>query len=279
MISFEFIRRCIKRYPAKGYNRILSDLLVSAISLLEPDYNYCVCREESSILSLELDSHNKCIWSATTNSNISYWRIQPDEDITAEKFSGKSEQELAAPYREKPEYQYPGLPAIKQYKILPNRRYILTCDSNHQVAMYDVLKAEKIKIFSNEKYEDVLARYDHQMLYVPRKGLNLLREMLSILSRLIDRPKFNFLCLILSKLVLGRSKMRIFANNSPRRGRLSWPRRSKRRRTENRITNKPWSISARKFTAEMATASKVTRNGAVEARISCRKRKWFQDRN
>lgn len=140
--------------------------------MLEPDYNYCVCREESPILSLELDSHNKCIWSATTNSNISYWRIQPDEDITAEKFSGKSEQELAAPYCEKPEYQYPGLPAIKQYKVLPNRRYILTCDSNHQVAMYDVLKAEKIKIFRNEKYEDVLARYDQQMLYVPRKGLN-----------------------------------------------------------------------------------------------------------
>ena len=164
---------------------------LSAISLVEPDYNYCVCREEAPILALELDAQMGCIWSATTNSNISFWKIQPDAEITAEKFSGKSEQELAAPYREKPEYQYPGLPAIKQYKVLPNRRYIITCDSSQQVAMYDVLKAEKVKIFHNEKYEEVLSRYDQQMLYVPREGLKL---------RIVEKDEYSGVCKVFSSI-------------------------------------------------------------------------------
>jgi hypothetical protein len=51
---------------------------------------------------------------------------------------------LAAPYRNRADYKIPGLPSIKQYAILPNKRYILTNDSNNLVAMYDVLKESVI---------------------------------------------------------------------------------------------------------------------------------------
>lgn len=140
---------------------------VTAISLVEPDYNYCVCREEAPILSLELDVDSQSIWTTTTNSNVSRWKIQPDDNISAEKFANKTEQELAAPYRDRADYKIYGLPSIKQYKVLPNRRYVLTNDSNNLVATYDVLKAERKQTFEGEKFHDVLERYQNQMLYVP----------------------------------------------------------------------------------------------------------------
>jgi len=140
---------------------------VTAISLVEPDYNYCVCREDAPILSLELDENSQSIWTSTTNSNISRWKIQPDENITAEKFANKTEQELAAPYRDRADHKIYGLPSIKQYEVLPNRRHILTNDSNNLVAIYDVLKAERKQTFEGEKFVDVLERYQNQMLYVP----------------------------------------------------------------------------------------------------------------
>ena len=81
---------------------------MTAISLVEPDYNYCVCRESGPILSLQLDPDSGTLWTSTTNSNISQWKIQPDENITAEKFASKTDQELAAPYRDQPEFEIKG---------------------------------------------------------------------------------------------------------------------------------------------------------------------------
>ena len=44
---------------------------------------------------------------------------------------------------------------------------MLTNDSANNVALYDVLRAEKKQTFEGEKFAVVLERYQRQMLYVP----------------------------------------------------------------------------------------------------------------
>jgi len=140
---------------------------VTAMSLVEPDSNYCVCRLDSSILALELDHENNSIWTSTgSTSDICKWDIIPERQLTADFFHTKSEEELAKPCNSTYSYKIPGLPSIKQHKILPNRRHILTKYSDGRIAMFDVFTGQQSPRQFGSDWEEALKQCE-RLLYVP----------------------------------------------------------------------------------------------------------------
>ena len=154
------------------------------MSLVEPDSNYCVCRLDSSILgnacptchgelmpvsllALELDHENNSIWTSTgSTSDICKWDIIPERQLTADFFHTKSEEELAKPCNSTYSYKIPGLPSIKQHKILPNRRHILTKYSDGRIAMFDVFTGQQSPRQFGSDWEEALKQCE-RLLYVP----------------------------------------------------------------------------------------------------------------
>lgn len=138
---------------------------VTAISLIEPDINYCVGRESAPILSLCLDQKENTLWTSTT-TGISKWRLAPDNQVTREKLASKSDHELAAPYSKASEWSLKSIPPIIDHKVLPNRRYILTKNSENQVFIYDVLLGRCIKNLGSADFAKTIESYA-KTLYVP----------------------------------------------------------------------------------------------------------------
>jgi len=139
---------------------------VTAMSLIEPDCNYSVCKIDDPILALELDYDSNSIWTATSNSDICKWDVIPEAKLTPEFFNSKREEELAKPCNTSYSYKIKGLPTIKQCKVLANRRNILTKYSNGTIAMFDVFTGEKVEVFESTDWEECLKQCE-QLLYVP----------------------------------------------------------------------------------------------------------------
>ena len=65
------------------------------------------------------------------------------------------------PVLDRPAFVLHGGPSIKQIAVLNDKRHILTKDTDGDVAMYDVLKAGKVKEFGKVDFdEEVKRRYE-----------------------------------------------------------------------------------------------------------------------
>lgn len=95
-----------------------------------------VCVEESPILKMCFSADNLSIWVSTSNSSIRCWKL-PTEKHIREKL----------PMPTNPVTLLPGGTAIQQAIVLNDKRHIITKDSESNVAVYDVLKVSKNKLF------------------------------------------------------------------------------------------------------------------------------------
>lgn len=132
---------------------------------LSMDDNPVFLFEESSpVLSMELvqSQPQSMLWVATSNSDLKCWPVgnppvlmEDMEDIEPTK-----------PLVEKPCRMIKGAAGIKSIHVCSNKRYVLTKDSDENVALWDVLKAIKLTDFGKINYEDECMKRK-EMVHVP----------------------------------------------------------------------------------------------------------------
>nr|CAB3267709.1 WD repeat-containing protein 48 [Phallusia mammillata] len=139
-----------------------------------PDCNsYVVCEESAPVLRLQLDGKStpERIYCATTNSSVHSWPVKPESDkVDVENMEGSEIQDRLfddeKPYSEKPCYSIPGAACITQYKVLSDKRHILTQDTHNRVVLWDVLMAKAVEDLGCVDF-DVEVKNREKILYVP----------------------------------------------------------------------------------------------------------------
>ncbi|KAG8233117.1 hypothetical protein J437_LFUL012543, partial [Ladona fulva] len=99
--------------------------------------------------------------------------IRGNADSLEHKIGGRSgdegetrEEAPLRPLHTRPSHVIKGGPAIRQYRVLNDRRHILTKDTEENVALYDVLKACKVEDLGKVDFEEEVKKR-FRMVYVP----------------------------------------------------------------------------------------------------------------
>ncbi len=131
-----------------------------------PESRALVCTESAPVLKMIL-TENAGLWTSTSESNVKYWDVsQIGGHLAAKSSSASSASRAGAGSLEKPlvpnpDFMIRGGSSIKQYHVLNNRRHILTKDTDSNVAMYDVLKAQKVEDMGKLDFdEEVKKRHE-----------------------------------------------------------------------------------------------------------------------
>lgn len=161
-----------------SFNKVYSagrDRRVVSTELCNPDATrYVVCEESAPILKLAVNSRDDKneIFVATTNSHVNVWPLRKNDDELDDPIIGDevaSEEEFlntARPEFEEPLHTFPGGASIFQYKVLPDKRYILTKDTQGNIALWDVLTAKKVEDLPGKDFEAEFEKRN-KLLYVP----------------------------------------------------------------------------------------------------------------
>ncbi|KHJ41842.1 hypothetical protein D918_08058 [Trichuris suis] len=126
------------------------------------EHSVVLFEEEAPILKLLLVDNGNSLWVSTTESNLKRWPTSSnghpaDMDVDT---SGE------APLIKEPDMSIKGAPSIRQYSALNDKRYVYTRDSENNVALWDVLKARKVKEYGCQNLEQKV-KESFRMLFVP----------------------------------------------------------------------------------------------------------------
>ncbi|KAK4337249.1 hypothetical protein RND71_043718 [Anisodus tanguticus] len=128
-----------------------------------------VCEETAPVLRMLTLPNNKSMWISTTDSNVKKWPLpSPKEMIPFSQQLDTSESELSdQTYRYNlPEMYISGNRSIRKFHVLNEKRYILTKDSDDNVAIFDVLNACEVQNLGKVDFEEEIKRRS-KMVYVP----------------------------------------------------------------------------------------------------------------
>jgi len=131
---------------------------------LNMDENPTFLFEESHpVLSMKLvhSQPQSMLWVATTNSHLNCWPVGNPPVLVDD-----IDLESSKPIVEKSCKTIKGSTGIRQIHTCSNKRYVLTKDSNDNVALWDVLKAVKLTDFGKINYEDECMKRK-EMVHVP----------------------------------------------------------------------------------------------------------------
>lgn len=174
------------------------DRHIWATDLRHPENRTLICVESAPILKMILTPNGKGLWVSTSESHVKYWDIQPAVDIhysnvstynqqsptnslhhaQAASISNTNQQNIQpqgqhlsrgvslSPQVLEPELIISGGPSIKQYHVLNDKRHILTKDTDSHVALYDVLKAQRVEDLGQIDFEQE-TKNRGQLVYVP----------------------------------------------------------------------------------------------------------------
>ncbi|XP_020905705.2 WD repeat-containing protein 48 [Exaiptasia diaphana] len=120
--------------------------------------------EEAPVLSLEYGHDPSSLWIGTTSSNINCWPVDFAK-LENESAMDNNESE-PVPICTSKRMVIKGAPSINKFNILRDRRHILTKDTNDNVILWDVLKAQKVKELGQVNYDEELKRREMRV-YVP----------------------------------------------------------------------------------------------------------------
>lgn len=138
-----------------------------------------VCEEKAPILRLLLQD-NQSMWISTTDSTIKRWKIPKWIDLEEDNNLDLNDENSFKPKYSQPEYVIKGNPAIRKFHVLNDKRFILTKDSDNNIAIYDVLSANKVQDLGDCDFEEEIKRR-FKMIYVPNWfSVDLKSGMLSI---------------------------------------------------------------------------------------------------
>ena len=157
----------------QDFNTVFSsgkDQKVWAVDLTQPDQRRrLVCEEDAPVLRLNLvqESSDEHLWISTTETRVRRWPLRLKELFETNGEDDPSDVirtfESASPL---PDMTIKGGSYVKQYQVTNDKRYLVTKDSNLNVALYDVLKGVKVRDLGIVCFEDEVKKYQRQ-IYVP----------------------------------------------------------------------------------------------------------------
>lgn len=154
----------------ENFSHVISggrDKRVVMTDLRNPDKFTVVCEENAPILKMVMMPDQSSIWVATSDSTIKNWTISQKDwqfaDFNADTVSLTG---LSAPRNTEPAQKILGGPAVRHYYVLNDRRYVLTKDTEENVALYDVLKACKVEDLGPVDFDEEIKKRN-KMVYVP----------------------------------------------------------------------------------------------------------------
>lgn len=131
------------------------------------------------VLDLALTSDEKAVWVSTTGSAVRLWKIPSNKSAmgngVVEHSNGngpvKQSGDLMATGNmfggaRMPMYCIPGLPGIVGYKILNNRRHVLTCDAYNEFRIWDIVRGKLLKslgVQESKSIEDIAKEHDEEV--------------------------------------------------------------------------------------------------------------------
>ena len=162
--------------------------------LKNPQNTAVICEETAPILKILLvpPDHDN-LWVATTNSEIKNWSLK------SSKVRSSCYNDYDPNLNIKPNKVIKGNLALRQYHVLNDKRYVLTKDTENNVAIYDVLKALKTEDLGKVNMEEEIKKRS-KMVYVPNWfTIDLKSGMLSVnleehdcLSAWVSAKEFGF---------------------------------------------------------------------------------------
>eukprot|EP00736_Rhodelphis_marinus_P001043 Rmarinus@m.2974 len=151
-----------------SFSRVISggrDGMVAATNL-KTCSTLCLCSEgdKSPIFDVCLDSHEEMLWVARPGAIKGYnvkQALQVDSGVTIATprvvgESYESENISLSSCVKTPSYIIRGLPAIRRYEILNNRRHVLTEDSSGMVELWDITKGNVVKSYGDADFEETV---------------------------------------------------------------------------------------------------------------------------
>ncbi|XP_034945119.1 WD repeat-containing protein 48 [Chelonus insularis] len=144
------------------------DKRVIMTELRNPEKYTVICEESAPILRMAMTPDQSSIWVATSESTINNWCIN-QKDWQCGDYCVDSPNVGAGgmvPRNTEPAQRILGGPAIRHHVILNDRRFVLTKDTEENVALYDVLKACKVEDLGRVDFDQEVKKRN-KMVYIP----------------------------------------------------------------------------------------------------------------
>lgn len=184
----------------ENFSHVISgsrDKKIIMTELRNPTNSVLICEEKAPVLSLCYNIDQTGVWATTWNSDIRCWKLNKTDKLSSYSYSSNSSinsgggsvsggaggdgSQVAIPAAVGPTntgassssqgkgYEVAcikGGAAIKKYHVLNDKRFMLTKDSEQNVAIYDVLKVKKVEDLGKVDYDDEIKKRS-QRVYVP----------------------------------------------------------------------------------------------------------------
>ncbi|XP_062553277.1 WD repeat-containing protein 48 homolog [Armigeres subalbatus] len=171
------------------------DKKIIMTELRNPTNSVLICEERAPVLSLCYNYDQTGVWATTWNSDIRCWKLNKTEKLSNYNYSSNSSinsnsgvgtavgdgtliatnstaSTVAAAGTSAGQGKgfevacIKGGAAIKKYHVLNDKRFMLTKDSEQNVAIYDVLKVKKVEDLGKVDYDEETKKRI-QKVYVP----------------------------------------------------------------------------------------------------------------
>jgi WD repeat-containing protein 48 len=133
-----------------------------------PYNSVLVCEEKAPVLNMCYNTDHTGIWVTTWNSDIKMWKLPKNAEKSQQNSSNLSlnEQQPATPMNCVEEKCIKGGAAIEKYVVLNDKRFMVTRDTDQNVAIYDVLKVSKVETLGKVDFDETV-KARNKMVYVP----------------------------------------------------------------------------------------------------------------
>lgn len=117
-----------------------------------------ITKERNPVLKIYPYPDFSGIWVATDESSINFYSLK--EKAESEDMDGDYDEVVP------PKATIEGAPAIRKYRVLNDKRHILTQDSEGNVSLYDVLQIKKVEDYGKVDFDEKV-KEKFKMMYVP----------------------------------------------------------------------------------------------------------------
>eukprot|EP00730_Choanoeca_flexa_P018333 TRINITY_DN8907_c0_g1_i2.p1 TRINITY_DN8907_c0_g1~~TRINITY_DN8907_c0_g1_i2.p1 ORF type:complete len:676 (+),score=143.77 TRINITY_DN8907_c0_g1_i2:223-2250(+) len=113
---------------------------------------------DASICAMALSTATQTLWLGTVKSSFQAWDLSAYDSSAMDQKEDKidkDDEEEAPPLLTEPSVVVQGRPAIVEHSILPDRRQVLTKNSEGVVQLWNILRGEVVDTYPDESIDDV----------------------------------------------------------------------------------------------------------------------------
>lgn len=148
------------------------DKKIFQTEIRNPYNSVLVCEEKAPVLNMCYNLDHTGIWTTTWNSDIKMYKLpkmSADKMVNSQQNSSNlslNEQQTLVPFNTVEEKCIKGGAAIEKYAVLNDKRFMVTRDTDQNVAIYDVLKVAKVESLGKIDFDETV-KARNKTVYVP----------------------------------------------------------------------------------------------------------------